>query len=325
MTRIAIIGAGISSAALAHYLDPAIEIEIFEKARGAGGRMAQRRHGDRHFDHGAQYFTARGEAFQAFLAPLLHSGEVVEWNPRITTLDTGRKPFKRIWFEPHYIGVPGMHEPVRSLLAQSTVHYGCRVTALDFEDGDWQLSLADNGPKPAFDWVISTAPAPQSRALLPADFADAPELDRASLQGCFTLMLGLAESFRPGWDAAVVNNSSLSWLAMNNRKHGRPEMPAMVAHSSNQWAEEHIEDEPAHIESLLTGEILQLLDLPAEAIEHSSLHRWLYARVSLPASTPYCFDPGMRLAACGDWCIDGRVEAAFDSARQLAMRLNQHL
>ena len=99
----------------------------------------------------------------------------------------------------------------------------------------------------------------------------------------------------------------------------------MVAHSSNQWAEEHIEDDPDQVESILTNEILQLLDLRAEAIEYSSLHRWLYAKVSLPASTAYCFDPGMRLAACGDWCVDGRVEAAFDSARQLAMRLNQHL
>lgn len=325
MTRIAIIGAGLSSAVLTRYLDPAIEIEIFEKARGAGGRLAQRRHGERDFDHGAQYFTARGEAFQEFLAPLLQSGEVVEWNPRVTTLEKGRKPYRRIWFEPHFVGVPGMNQPVRSLLAQSGVHYGARVTALDFQDGHWQLSRDNGDASPAFDWVISTAPAPQTRALLPTDFADATALERASLQGCYTLMLGFDESVSRGWDAAVVNNSPLAWLAMNHRKPGRPAIPAMVAHTSNQWAEQHLEDDPAQVESMLTDEILQLLDLPAETIEHSSLHRWLYAKVGRPAGRPYCFAPGMRLAACGDWCIDGRVEAAFDSARQLAMRLNEHL
>jgi len=325
MTRIAIIGAGLSSAVLTRYLDPAIEIEIFEKARGPGGRMAQRRHEERHFDHGAQYFTARGEAFQAFLAPLLQTGEVAQWNPRVTTVEKGRKPYRRIWFEPHYIGVPGMNQPVRSMLAQSRAHFGARVTALDFKAEHWHLSQENGDSSPAFDWVISTAPAPQSRDLLPTDFAAAARFDRATLQGCYTLMLGLDESVSTGWDAAVVNNSPLAWIAMNNSKPGRPTMPAMVAHSSNQWAEEHIEDDPAHVEATLTDEILQLLDLPAETIEHSSLHRWLYAKVSRPASTPYCFDPGMRLAACGDWCIDGRVEAAFDSARQLAIRLNEHL
>ena len=325
MTRIAIIGAGLSSAVLARYLDPAIEVEIFEKARGPGGRMSQRRNGERHFDHGAQHFTARGEAFQKFLAPLLQSGDLAEWRPRITTLEKGRKPYKRIWFEPHYVGVPGMNQPVRSLLAHSTVHYDFRVTALACKDKHWHLSQDNNDTTPAFDWVISTAPAPQSRELLPANFADAPELDRATLQGCFTLMLGLKKTVASRWDAAVVNDSPLSWIAMNNSKPCRHSTPAIVAHSSNQWAEEHIEADPSQVESILTNEILQLLDLPAETIEHSSLHRWLYAKVNCPASAPYCFDPIMRLAACGDWCIDGRVEAAFDSARQLAMRLNAYL
>ena len=119
MTRIAIIGAGLSSAVLTRYLDPAIEIEIFEKARGPGGRMAQRRHGERHFDHGAQYFTARGEAFQEFLAPLLQSGEVAQWTPRITTLEKGRKRYKRIWFESHFVGVPDMSQPVKQPIHES--------------------------------------------------------------------------------------------------------------------------------------------------------------------------------------------------------------
>jgi len=325
MTRIAIIGAGLSSAVLTHYLDPAIEIEIFEKARGPGGRMAQRRHAERYFDHGAQYFTARGEAFQEFLAPLLQSGEIAKWNPRITTLEKERKRYKRIWSETHFVGVPGMNQPVKSLLGQSRLHCGSRVAALGFEDEYWHLSLDNGDSGPAFDWVISTAPAPQSRELLPSEFVDSPEFDRATMLGCYTLMLGLDESVSTGWDAAVVNNSPLGWIAMNNSKPGRPAMPAVVAHTSSEWAEDHIEDDPAQVESLLKDEVLELLALPAEAIEHSSLHRWLYAKVSRPGSKPYCFDPGMRLAACGDWCIDGRVEAAFDSARQLAMCLNEHL
>ena len=325
MPRIAIIGAGVSTAALAHYLDPAIDIEIFEKARGPGGRMAHRRLDEGHFDHGAQFFTARGEAFREFLAPLVQAGEVAEWNPRVTTLEKGCKPYQRIWFEPHYVGVPGMNQLVKSRLRRSRLHFGTRVSAMQVRDQRWQLSLDDGGPSPAFDWVISTAPAPQSRALLPADFADAAVLDSAIMQGCYTLMLKLDESFSAAWDAAVVKNSPIGWLAMNTSKPARPALPALVGHTTNEWAEQHIDDDPGQVESILKDEVRQLLALPADRIEHSSLHRWRYANVCRAGGKPFCIDPEMRLAACGDWCIDGRVEAAFDSARQLAMHLNEHL
>ena len=325
MPRIAIIGAGVSTAALAHYLDPAIDIEIFEKARGPGGRMAHRRHDERHFDHGAQFFTARGEAFREFLSPLVESGDVAEWNPRVTTLEKGRKPYQRIWFEPHFVGVPGMNQLVKSSLHRSLLHFESRVSALQIEDGRWHLSLDDGGSSPAFDWVVSTAPAPQSRALLPADFADAAVLDTATMQGCYTLMLELDESFSTAWDAAVVKNSAIGWIAMNTSKPARPALPALVAHTTNEWAEQHIDDDPGRVESILREEVRELLDLPADKIEHGGLHRWRYANVCQPGGKSFCFDPEMRLAACGDWCIDSRVEAAFDSARQLAMHLNEHL
>ena len=325
MPRIAIIGAGVSTAALAYYLDPAIDIEIFEKARGPGGRMALRRHDQRHFDHGAQFFTARREAFREFLAPLVQSGEVAEWNPRVTTLEKGCKPYKRIWFEPHYVGVPGMNQLVKSRLRRYRLHFDARVSVLQVRDERWQLSLDDGAASRAFDWVISTAPAPQSRALLPADFADAAVLDTAIMQGCYTLMLELDESYSAAWDAAVVKNSPIGWLAMNNSKPARPALPALVAHTTNEWAEQHIDDDPGQVESILKDEVGELLDLPADKIQHSSLHRWRYANVYRPGGKPFCLDPEMRLAACGDWCVDGRVEAAFDSARQLAMRLNEHL
>ena len=41
---------------------------VFEKSRGLGGRMATRRAGSLQFDHGAQYFTARGVRFQSRLS-----------------------------------------------------------------------------------------------------------------------------------------------------------------------------------------------------------------------------------------------------------------
>jgi predicted NAD/FAD-dependent oxidoreductase len=56
--KLAIIGAGMAGLAAAHWLRrerPDIEVLIFEKSRGVGGRTATRRVQGAVFDHGAQY------------------------------------------------------------------------------------------------------------------------------------------------------------------------------------------------------------------------------------------------------------------------------
>ena len=71
MTKIAIIGAGLSGLTAAHFLRDDADITIFEKSRSVGGRMSTRRAEPYFFDHGAQYFTAKTKPFQAFIQPLL--------------------------------------------------------------------------------------------------------------------------------------------------------------------------------------------------------------------------------------------------------------
>lgn len=64
MKQIAIVGAGTAGLAAAQRLrKPDLVITLFDKSRGLGGRMATRRIEDLQFDHGAQYFTAKGPRF----------------------------------------------------------------------------------------------------------------------------------------------------------------------------------------------------------------------------------------------------------------------
>ena len=65
--RIAIIGAGIAGITVAKAVQDIADVIIFEKSRGLGGRMAQRRRTGYAFDHGAQYFSLRIHKGQALL------------------------------------------------------------------------------------------------------------------------------------------------------------------------------------------------------------------------------------------------------------------
>ena len=76
--RVAVIGAGISGLMCARtLLDHGIDVTVFEKGRGVGGRMATRRTDDGlQFDHGAQYFTVRDERFERYVDSWLQDGIV---------------------------------------------------------------------------------------------------------------------------------------------------------------------------------------------------------------------------------------------------------
>ena len=58
--RVAVIGAGPAGAICARTLaNHGVPVTVFDKGRGAGGRLSTRRADDARFDHGAQFLTAR--------------------------------------------------------------------------------------------------------------------------------------------------------------------------------------------------------------------------------------------------------------------------
>ena len=79
--RIAIIGAGLAGLTSAQRLAAAgLEVHLFDKSRGAGGRMCTRRAEEVRFDHGAQYFTATEPSFQAEVSRWVSAGVVaLDW------------------------------------------------------------------------------------------------------------------------------------------------------------------------------------------------------------------------------------------------------
>jgi renalase len=80
MTNISIIGAGLSGLMAAHALTRAgARVTVLDKGRSVGGRLATRRIGGGHADHGAQFFTVRTSAFAAHVQEWVSDGVAYEW------------------------------------------------------------------------------------------------------------------------------------------------------------------------------------------------------------------------------------------------------
>lgn len=81
---IAIIGAGMAGLTCGQRLFAnGHKVQLFDKGRGPGGRISSRRvdvDGETlHFDHGAQYFTARDERFVRQVEDWEADGIVARW------------------------------------------------------------------------------------------------------------------------------------------------------------------------------------------------------------------------------------------------------
>ncbi|MDH3509135.1 MAG: FAD-dependent oxidoreductase [Gammaproteobacteria bacterium] len=328
MTTIAVIGAGLAGLTFAAGLHSRARVVVFEKSRGLSGRMATRRADPYAFDHGAQYFRARTRDFRSFLHDYAERGIVHPWHARYVELDRNREISSELWSDtnPCYVAAPAMNSLAKALAAEIDIRLQTRVAGMRTVAGKWQLRDEDGGELGNFDWVIAAIPAPQAVDLMPATFEHGTALRGVRLSACFTLMLGFEQPLDFGWDAARIHDADVSWIAVNSSKPGRnPDHFSVVAQSSNDWADAHIEDDPKAVTRHLSEEIRAITGEDPAAATHRALHRWRYANLGSEQSDASLVDERNRLAACGDWCGGGRVEAAFLAARRICARVESIL
>ncbi|GFE52412.1 hypothetical protein So717_41650 [Roseobacter cerasinus] len=318
--RIAVIGAGLTGLTVARALAETASVAVIEKSRGLGGRMATRRAEPFAFDHGTQYFSAKSPAFETFLAPYIAAGTVKPWAPKSVILpqDAGDAP---VWASPRYVAAPSMTALAKALASDLDVTRGWQVETLHREQAGWLLINREGQQLGPFDWVVSTAPLPQTAALLPTSFAGGSAFSQARMQGCYSLMLGFADPLPLAWEAAWVREGPLAWIAVDSSKPGRGGPQAIVAQTSNDWAEANLERPQEEVRDELRDAFATATGQDPSGAAYISLHRWRYANVPVPADAPFLIDQESGLAAAGDWCGAGKVEAAFESATALAAAL----
>ena len=312
--RIAIIGSGLSGSVLAYHLHKSESVSLFEKSLGVSGRMSTRSVTPFEFDHGAQFFTARSDKFKKFLLPYLKDETIVEWKPKILNFEKGKAPFKRLWYEPHYIAKPKMTSLCKSIASCLDIKFKTQIDRIFKKNGLWSLLSGDELVGEGFDWIISAAPAIQTRELFDVSGISLSGLSEVKYSPCFALMVGLDPSVQLNFDAALVKNSPIKWIAVNSTKADRSIHKTLVIHSSNSWAHDNLEREFSYVQDQLLNELLNLTGLTEVDINHIDLARWRYAKVSKASNQGVCLNDSLKVAACGDWCLGNRVEDAFLSA-----------
>ena len=55
---------------------------------------------------------------------------------------------------------------------------------------------------------------------------------------------------------------------------------------------------------------------------YAQMHRWRWARTQTPLGKSHLWDARAGLGVCGDWCLGHRVEDAFVSGLELALKVH---
>ena len=283
--------------------------------------MATRYAGDYEFDHGAQYFSAGSERFRAFVKAQAAAGNILAWPDRIEKI--GRASARKV---ERFVSAPRMNSLCKALAGPLETVLKMRISAVEKQADGWYL-LDDAGERHGvFDYVVSAMPAPQMVALLPDAFAkDGDALSAVRMAGCFSLMLGFEAAPEMPWEAARIAGSPVGWIAVNSNKPRRVTGFSVLIQSSNDWAEAHLEDAPETVEATLLDTASGLAGVDLTQADHKALHRWRYAATPQPLGRPFLLDGEAGLAACGDWCLGSKVEAAFESGAQLADALLEQI
>jgi len=306
--KTAIIGAGMAGLTCAQELvQRGVDVVVFDKGRGLGGRMATRRaNGGFQFDHGAQYLTSQSEGFCAMLTRAESAGAMVRWQDDD--------------IEEAYVGVPGMTGLAKYLGRGLNIRKETRVDAIEQTNGRWKL-IWETGHE-MFDRVVVTAPAPQISALLPDGHSFNAALDRVRMDPCLTLMVGLPSGAKLPFVSRRAPNKDICWIVCDSEKPQRPNATCIVAQASTDWSLRHLELERDVFAKLMLPLVSEAIgaDFITDAA-YVSGHKWRYAFVSQPLGQPFLMNAEQTLFAGGDWCLGARAEDAWSSGDAIAQKI----
>jgi renalase len=319
---VGIVGAGIAGAACAAALRAGgVEVEIVERGRAPGGRLASPELHGRRVDLGAAYFTVADARFGDAVAGWAAAGVAREWTDTLDAVDgqdPARPPDRRAKPGPVRWAAPGgLRTLARSILGAAGVRptYECEISRVD-----------DVG----HDAVVLAMPDPQAARLLGDDGDGSDRVGWVDYEPVISVVAGWSRRHWPHVDAIFVNGDpDLTLIADDGARRGDG-APVLVAHSSVPRAHRHLEAPEDAVPAVLAA-TRRVLDIDAEPA-WTHVHRWTFAKPSgTHGDAPFGLvrRDGRTVGICGDsWCPSGapRVESAWLSGtrlgEQLATRLN---
>ncbi|XP_060795740.1 renalase isoform X2 [Neoarius graeffei] len=333
MSRVLIVGAGLTgglcACLLRRGLTNPVQLVVWDKARGAGGRMSTCRSPKNLLctvDLGAQYITATpyySKIHKSFYQELLMHGI---FKPLVGTVE-GMMAMEDGTV--NYVAPSGTSSIVKHYLRESgaEVLFGHHVTHVYRRGPCWEVHRKEGSPE-QFDVVVLTMPIPQILQLqgdIGSLLSERQKLEDVSYSSRYALGLFYKASVQISvpWVAKYVsNNPCIRYIATDDKKRNLVSEefgPTVVVHTSVPFGIEHMEEATEEVQAIILQELQKVMPGLPEP-ETIKCQKWRYSQVT--RSVADC--PGQMtlltkpLLVCGG---DGFTHSNFDGCIESALKL----
>ena len=305
-----IIGAGAAGLTCAkQLLRNGFKVSIFDKSRGAGGRMASRRITNGIFNHGAsripnfRKFTNLPKDLKNFL-------------------ETAAKKKILIPQGNYFTSFAGMKTFTSYLSKGLEIQKNFEITAVNRTSVGVELQFNDNSKfQLNDDFLVFAIPQPQVLNLLNNHFPEIFDLVQpakmyTSISGLFAFneSVPLKQSF--------VENDYICGFHENSRIGQRLKLDCWTIHSKKIYGKKLSHLNKAQIKEQLFQDFEQLASRNFPQPIYSDGHRWLYGFTEKALNKNYIFQKRDKIGICGDWCRGDSVLDASISGMLLADKIS---
>ena len=321
MSSFCIIGSGISGATIANLLSKNNSVDLFDKARGPGGRSSYKRLDKiRGFDHGTQYISPKSIHFKKFIKELIKKKILKNWSGKHLFLNSKKNEKKN---HVKIIGRKGNNDISKYLLRNISCYFENELKKINYKKKKWILTFSD-GKKRIYDKLILTCPFAQLSKLSNKFIKNSFIKNKVKMDANITVMIVIKKT-KTNISSYLFDDKILGWAAKeNSKKRFKNSQDLWTLQSTYAWANKKINKNRENKElnsKILINQFFKLTGIKKTRVLISLNHGWKYSSNSKPLNLKSYWNSSLNLGVCADWFVGPRLEAGWISANDLYKKI----
>jgi len=324
MKDFCVVGSGIAGSTIANLLSKKYSVEIFDKARGPGGRASNRRYiKNLSFDHGLQYISPKSKGFKKFIFDLKKKNVLKEWSG--THLDfTFEKKEPLI----KYIGSKGNNDICKHLIKHVKSNYLACVTNIKFNSNYWTITL-NNKDKVYFKNLILTCPFPQLKKLSNKYLNKKILNINPQMLPNITTIVAYKNCPQLPISTIRFNDSVIAWASQENTKNRfKSNKVLWTIQCTEKFSKKIInlfkKNKKKYVQ-LILKKFEDLTGFKTKSVFFQNIHGWKFAyKKNETNSLESLWLNKYQLGVCGDWFSGNKAEHAWLSAGNLFIKIKKN-
>ena len=323
MKDFCVVGSGIAGSTIANLLAKKYSVEIFDKARGPGGRSSNRRYeNNSSFDHGLQYISPKTDEFKKLILDLKKKKIIKEWPGNHLDFN-----FKKGRSHTMYIGTKGNNDICKYLIKNIKSNFLSTVTSVKFNKNHWVITL--NGKdKVLFKNLILTCPFPQLKKLSSKDLSKKILDLNPQMIANITVMAAYKNYKKIPISSIKFDDKIIAWASHENTKNRfKSKQTLWTIQCTEVYSKKIInlfKKNKKKYQTSIFKQFEKLTGYQTKNIVFQNIHGWKYAYSKKSTKLCSVLLVNKQLGLCADWLSGSKAENAWMSANSLYNKIKKN-